>query len=300
MKHPLHPSEISSAIAASRPRSRRIARWWPCAVLACCPLTRADTVAFWRFDEPLSAPADTVLRDSGPHGHNLRLGAGAIIVPGKIGSALRPVAARTADFTARSQPDAPRGPFANVTDSKLNLGPGDWTLDGWFRLDPEAREEGVIFEVSADPRGSVDLATRLSLQPRENAFVLTGLAPWRDAAGAAPSQRVEFPNPEGPPAGAARLFTVALVADHTLPRAAWFHAAIIHAAGTLHLLLDGRHSGAAALDLRPLPRSAEGTLALGRDGRGRRPFPGAIDELRVSDHAFVPTALPSRDQPARR
>jgi hypothetical protein len=255
---------------------------------------RATTLAHWHFDPTPAVGGAINLADAGPHGHTLVLGPGAVIVPGRTGHALRPSGGEQAGISAfslrRPQEDAAtsRPRFANVTDSKLNLGADDWTIDGWFRLDPEAAVEGVVLEIGSDPRRPDDLSTRLSVLPRDHAFLLSGLAPVRTARANAVARLVEFPNPEGPPAGVAHRFTAALVATRPLPRGVWFHAAIVQTGGRLHLLLDGQHCATTAVDLLPLPRSAEGYLALGRDGHGRHPFPGAIDELRISDHVVFP------------
>jgi hypothetical protein len=255
---------------------------------------QAATLAHWHFDPTPAAGGATHLADAGPHGHTLVLGRGASLVSGRTGHALRPSGGEQAGTAAlslrrpREDAAASRPRFANVTDSKLNLGADDWTIDGWFRLDPEAAAEGVVLEIGSDPRRPDDLSTRLSILPREHAFLLSGLAPVRIERATALARLVEFPNPEGPPAGVAHRFTAALVANRPLPRDAWFHAAIVQTGGRLHLLLDGQHCATTAVDLMPLLRSNEGYLALGRDGHGRHPFPGAIDELRVSDHVVFP------------
>src|SRR5205085_12366893 len=100
-----------------------------------------------------------------------------------------------------------RAPFANATDSPLNLGARDWTIECWLRLDAGATDEGVIFEIGAGPRGENELLTRFTVLPRENAFALTFLSTTPGVE----SKRVEHPNPAGPPA------TVLYVHTATLP-----------------------------------------------------------------------------------
>lgn len=238
-------------------------------VLPCAPGLRADTIAFWSFDEAI---VGDVSRASGGS------------VPGKFGGAFRP----------------PRGPAAfaagtpNPTDSRLNLGAHDWTIECWLHLDPTASDEGVIFEIGTGPRGANDFVTRFSVLPRENAFVFsclvsapTGLAP-----------RVEFANPEGPPSGVAWRHVATLAwGDLKAPRAGWFHVALVHdrLKRELRLFIEGRPLAVAALAFRPLPRGEQAYVEIGRAGDGRHVLAGAIDELRVSDHAvydrmFTPPA----------
>ncbi|MSU48241.1 MAG: hypothetical protein EXS37_03975 [Opitutus sp.] len=225
-------------------------------------------------------------------------------------SAPPPIAGRTqppllwenahfAALTTRGDTHLRRAPFANVTDARLNLGAGDWTIEGWFQLARDAQTEGVIFEIGVGPRGENELVTRFSALPGENAFALTCLA---TAASGALVKRVEFPDPAGPPPGNAGVETVMLSVDGgKLPREMWFHLALVHAtaAGEVRLFVDGKNRAVARLKMIALPRGEESYLSIGRDARWGRAFPGAIDELRVSDAAvyladFAPPASFSR------
>ena len=207
--------------------------------------------------------------------------------------------AHFAALTTRGDVHLRRAPFANVTDSKLNLGAGDWTLEGWFQFARDAQTEGVVFEIGAGPRGENELVTRFSVLPTENAFALTHLSA---AASGAVAKRVEFPNPAGPPPGSASIETATLpVGDGQLPRESWCHVALVHsaAAGELRLFVDGKNRAVARLKMVALPRDDEAYVSVGRDGRWGRALPGAIDELRVSDVAvyradFTPPASFSR------
>ncbi len=242
-----------------------------------------EPLAFWRFDEPAGA----LLRDHGPHGFDCPRPAGATLVPGRHGRALRP--ARSLDKTDTVEP-APLPVARNPTDSALNLGGGDWTVEGWLWLDADAAEEGVWFEVGTGPREARELVTQLCVAPRENALVFNGLAPETDAPAAPLARRVEFPDPGGPPGGSARLLTTLLTASASLPRTRWFHVAVVHRAnGELRLFVDGVPAAVARAEVRALPRGDAGYVSLGCDGRGHRPFPGAIDELRVTGRARYAT-----------
>lgn len=233
---------------------------------------RADLIAFWSFDEALASSANGADNGRGTS------------VPGKFGGGFRP-RLLTGAFTTG---------VANPTDSRLNLGAHDWTIECWLRLDPTASDEGVIFEVGTGRRGADDFVTRFSVLPRENAFAFsclvsapTGLAP-----------RVEFANAEGPPGGVAwrHVATLAL-AEVRWPRAGWFHVALVHdrLKRELCLFIEGRPCAVAALAFRALPRGDQSYVAIGRAGDGQRVLAGALDELRVSDHAvydqrFAPPA----------
>jgi hypothetical protein len=184
-----------------------------------------------------------------------------------------------------------RAPFSSATGSKLNLGERDWTVECWLRINRDALEEGVIFEIGTGPRGENDLLTRFSVLPRENAFALAGISNDPDAAQGLVTRRIEYANPEGPPSGVAflRASTLAL-GGFALPRDRWSHVALVHvaAAGELRLFVDGRVRAVAAAKFNALPYGEEGYVSIGRDGRWGRPVAGAIDELRISDHAVYP------------
>jgi hypothetical protein len=176
----------------------------------------------------------------------------------------------------------------NITDSPLNLGADDWTIECWLRLDAGAEHEGTLFEVGSGLRGADDPVTRFSVLPQENAFAIASLSLTAGESTALGTRRVEFANPEGPPGGIAFVQSTTLAMNGTtLPRATWFHVALVHAAaaGGVRLFVDGRQRAVARLKMDPLPRSDEAYACIGCDRRGARPFAGAIDELRISNHA---------------
>jgi hypothetical protein len=293
---------------------------------------RAETVALWLFDEQVGVYPSSVLNDAGPNSYFLVLGRGAELTPGKFGNALRPVlpaplaitynGSREGDggvaFGLRSPPPKPgrtqpplmwenahfaalftngdahlrRAPFANATESRLNLGAHDWTVECWLRLNRDATEEGTLFEVGSGPRGENQLVTRFSAVPRENAFALSYLSPVAGHAAGDAAGRIEFANPEGPPRGIAYARSTSLALNGpALPRDAWFHVALVHtaASGELRLFVDGKQRAVAAADIMALPHGDEAYVSVGRDGRWQRPLSGAMDELRISDHAVYTT-----------
>ncbi len=152
--------------------------------------------------------------------------------------------------------------FANPTDTRLNLGAFDWTVELWYRPTRDSAEDGVVFEVGEGPRGENDHVTRLSLDADRQAFTLVN-----QPAGAA----LSIPTDPGAldPAGGE-----------------WRHLAFVYSAGEEQLRhwVDGR--------LQPLPDAAaiqalahgdEAYLTVGLDGGWGRPLPGRIDELRFSE-----------------
>jgi hypothetical protein len=185
-----------------------------------------------------------------------------------------------------------RAPFVNATDSKLNLGARDWTIECWLKLDADARDEGTIFEIGAGPRGENDLLTRFSVLPGEKAFVFAGLSSVSGSGTV--GRRVEFANPQGPPAGIAELRSTTLASRSALPRDRWFHVALSHVSTSheLKLWIDGKLAAVSPAEVLPLPHGEEAYVSVGRDGRWQRPLAGALDELRISDSVVYTADFP--------
>ena len=62
--------------------------------------------------------------------------------------------------------------FVHPTETDLNLGDSDWTVEFWFKSNGESRNEGTVFEIGQGPRGENDRVTALRVSPRENQFRL--------------------------------------------------------------------------------------------------------------------------------
>lgn len=269
----------------------------------------AGTVGLWLFDEQEGFYPSSVLNDAGPDSYFVILGRGGVIAPGKFGNALRvippapltpvvkglkdeglvsfglkappmkagrtvePMTWATATFAAAflsGDAHLRRDPFANASDTRLNIGGGDWTVECWLQLDAETQAGGVIYELGSGPRGENDVVTRLAVAPGGTA--------------------IEFFNqPSGP---AVRL----PVSAPGLSRGEWVHVALVHAGGSLRLYVNGRAQGARVPSAtRTLPHGDEAYFSIGRDGRWQHPLTGALDELRISDDAvytadFTPPA----------
>lgn len=268
----------------------------------CLPLVttvQADPVALWLFDEHQGLYPSSILSDAGPHHYDLVLGRGGRIVPGRFGRALQPCPPPPLSIHAQSPsvlfglappPKIPgrlteplvwqnavfcafatagekhlRSPgFVNPTETQLNLGAFDWTVEFWFQSTGPGG--GVVFEIGEGPRGDNDRVTRLSLRADGRAFELynhavrgTLLIPTDTAA---------------------------------LRSGAWRHLAFVydHAAGQLRHYVDGvlQKPLPGPIWLRALARGEEAYFSVGRDGRFENPLPGCLDELRFSNTQVYP------------
>ena len=189
--------------------------------------------------------------------------------PRQAGRTVEPMTWYNATFAAafvNGDQHLRRTPFANASDSPLNLGAGDWTVECWLHLDAGAEGEGVIYEIGTGPRGENDAVTRLSLDPAAGAFI------WANQQ-----------------SGAA----IALQSDGAALRGGgWVHCAFVHdgAKQELRHYVNGRLvARAPAPHWAALPHGDEAYCSVGRDGTWGRPLPGALDELRVSDEARYTT-----------
>ena len=158
------------------------------------PLQADDvTVALWLFDENTGLYPSGVISDFSENDYPLVLGLGGKLVPGKFGNGLsanvygdldipdgevlfgltqlpapegrneQPLSWYNADFcalmTSGENHLRKEVGFVNATDSKLNLGDFDWTVDFWFKMDRPSEEFGVIFELGQGPRNENEAIT---------------------------------------------------------------------------------------------------------------------------------------------
>lgn len=265
----------------------------PWLLLLAAPV-HAGTVALWLFDEPSKVYPSTALNDASGHGLILILGRGAKLVPGHSGNALEaadpepltiggrsrnanfglvqlptpegrtiaPMTWQTATFAAllTSGETHLRTPgFANATDTKLNLGGFDWTVEFWFSR--TGATPGTVFEIGEGPRGENNRVTRLSVNPARSEFVL--------------ENRTRLAIPSRIDNG-------------------WHHFAFVYTAREQQL----RHYVDGALQKLPaqakmeaLQHGEEAYFTVARDGRWEHPLPGRIDELRFSDHSVYTAAF---------
>ena len=62
--------------------------------------------------------------------------------------------------------------FGSPTESRLNLGAFDWTIEFWFRPMVDTGQEGVVLELGTGPRESNEQVTRLLFNADRKGFTL--------------------------------------------------------------------------------------------------------------------------------
>jgi hypothetical protein len=203
---------------------------------------------------------------------------GLVPVPVPAGRHVQPMWWGNANFAAlltSGEKHLRTGGYANATDTRLNLGAFDWTVEFWFQ--PDNRPAGgVVLEIGSGPRGENDQVTRLSLDSARQTFEL-------------------FNQPSGT--------TLKIPTDHqALQGGAWRHLAFVYTAGEgqLRHYVDGKlQTLPARARFAALPHGDEAYFSVCRDGLWGRPLAGKLDELRVSDNtvysaAFTPPGSFSR------
>lgn len=171
--------------------------------------------------------------------------------------------------------------FINPTDTRLNLGAFDWTVEFWYRPAPGAAGEGVVFEVGTGPRGENAHVTRLALAMDRRSFTFVNQ-----------------------PSGVTLTIPTAVPALDPA-RGAWHHFAFVYDAGTRQLrhYVDGKQQTLPArAALKALPHGDEAYFTVGRDALWRRPLVGRMDELRFSSaqryaRGFTPSSFAPPHQP---
>lgn len=265
--------------------------------------SRAGTVALWLFDEPEGLYPSSTLNDASDQGLILALGRGGRIATGCFGRALEPVEpeplkisgtieepefgletlqpppGRTvtplswmnAHFCAlmtRGEKHLRSPGFANATDTKLNLGGIDWTVEFWFLRTRPGDAAGVVFEIGTGSRGENTRVTRLVLNADGGGFTI-----------------------ENQPSGA----KLAIPSSVAALSEGWHHLAFVHAGAERQLrhYVDGvLQPLPAQIALQVLPHGDEAYFSVGRDALWQRPLPGRLDELRFSDHQVYTAPFP--------
>lgn len=299
----------ASGVSGRNPWLRRIALF--------CLATRAlwaGTVALWLFDEPAGLYPSCPLADSSPNGYILALGRGGCLVEGKYGRALEACEpapleipavgeqqilfglvppprspgrkaeplwwgnARFAALATAGENHLRKPPFANPTQTKLNLGAFDWTVEFWLRPGRDAGVEGVVFELGRGPRRENEEITSLILNRNRTGFLL------RNHAG-----NLELEIPSQPEA--------------LRPGAPWSHFAFTYTAaeGRLRHYVNGvLQKLPPKARLHSLDFGQEAYFTVARDGSWERPLAAAIDELRFSDAVVYPAPFTPPASFARR
>jgi hypothetical protein len=260
----------------------------------------SQTTSLWLFDETKGLYPSSVLENSSANDYPLVLGLGGAIVLGKFGNALEisgvlqlELPKGEADFGLSDPPAAPgqSAPyltwknahyaalmtsgkthlrnqigFANVLNTKVNLGSFDWTVECWLQLLPGATGNRYIFEMGSGALLANGKTTSLYLEPATGSLVFKNdAAIWKMPA-------------------------------KTLLRATqWQHLALVHdrAAQTLVFYLNGKEAGRVQQAVvQALPRGEDSYFTLGRDGQWNQPLQGRIDELKFSEGKTYAKSFP--------
>jgi len=246
--------------------------------------------ALWLFDEQIGFYPSHVLEDLSENNFPLVLGLGGQIVEGKFGNALDPVVhskvqlphgeiefglekipkadGRTVEpltwHTANYAALMTGGEkhlrkeigFKRPTQSNLNLGNFDWTIDLWFYPSRSSASEGVVFEIGSGPRAENNKITRLSLEKDLSSFLF-----FNQPSGS----KISIPT--------------------KLNMDSWQHLAFTYNAATKKLIhhVNGKTiSNLDKIELTKLDQGEEDYMSVGRDGKWNNPLQGKIDELRFS------------------
>ncbi|MEX2633255.1 MAG: LamG-like jellyroll fold domain-containing protein [Balneolales bacterium] len=257
-----------------------------------------STIAIWLFDEQPGLYPSKVLHDVGPEDNVLVLGRAGYIVEGKFGNALEVNEPRYIDYPNEEDLpekigmeyyEIPEGRtvepmrwqnaffaslmtsgenqmrkeigFPQATQTGLNLGSDDWTVEFWYKPLRRSDEDGVIFEIGEGPRGENNHVTRLMLNSNREGFTLFNFS--GDVNLNIPSDRVAL--------------------DHQ--NANWSHLAFVYDSDENHIrhYVNGKlQSRTETPTIKSLDTGDEDYFTIGTDGIWERPLPGTLDELRLS------------------
>jgi len=257
-------------------------------------ISQAQTVALWLFDEPVGLYPSHVMDDQSDNDYPLVLGPGGKLVKGKFGNALsaqqyakvdlpegearfglsqvpiaegrtvEPLSWMNANFcalmTSGENHLRKEVGFVNATDSKLNLGDFDWTVEFWFKPGSE-NTEGCVFEIGSGPRGENQKITSLLINETKDGFILLN-----EPSGTRSSIKSD--------------------PEKLNDKDSWHHIAFTYSSSnnTLKHYLDGVLTDTKeSIQLGALPTGDEAYMSIGRNGSWASPLPGAIDELRFSE-----------------
>ena len=254
------------------------------------------TIALWPFDEQLGIYPSCVISDLSDNDYPLVLGPGGQIVSGKYGNALEPIEHPKIEypeddnvkFGLKALP-VPKGRtmepmnwmntnfcalmtsgenhlrkqvgFVHPTETALNLGQFDWTVEFWYKPTRQFTDNGVVFEIGEGPRGENQAMTQLLLDSEEHAFLLVNQP-----------GNVILRIPSDPE-----------ISNHH--SGDWYHMAFVYddTDGQLvHFVNGERQTLPERCSIIALSRGDEDYMSIGRDGLWNNPVPGKIDELRFS------------------
>jgi hypothetical protein len=273
--------------------------------------TTDRTIALWLFDEPLGLYPSHVLDDQSENDYPLVLGLGGSLVHGRFGNALSPImhediilpegeelfglqemepldgrtvapltwynAQFSALMTSGEKHLRKEVGFVNPTDSKLNLGNFNWTVECWFSASGEGSGPGVLFEIGQGPRVDNEEITRLLYHPEDASFEFINTAS---------GSRVKLASDK----------KAILAGD-------WVHLAFTYDAGKniLSHFVNGKLASSETIEVRSIGHGEEAYMSLCRNSAWEMPLPGVIDELRFSEGILYKKdfELPGSFSPAR-
>ncbi len=257
---------------------------------------QSQTIALWLFDEQVDIYPSCVLNTSSENDYPLVLGLGGKIKPGKFGNALSateqppieipdgearfglqqmpipddrtipPLSWHNAHFcalmTSGENHLRKEVGFVHPTQTYLNIGDFDWTVEFWLMVTRDTGEDGVIFEIGTGPRGENEKVTSLMLNKSLDSFTLFN-SEAKLVLNIPSDTKVFDPRKKD-----------------------WHHVAFVYSKNENQL----RHYVDGKLQLLPeqsemksLEAGEEDFMSVGRDGLWKRPFQGKIDELHFYD-----------------
>ncbi|MFC2084253.1 LamG domain-containing protein [Bacteroidota bacterium] len=248
-----------------------------------------SVTALWLFDEQVGYYPSHVLEDNSESNIPLVLGLGGQIVPGRFGNALDPVKQDRIElpkgeieFGLKYLP-APQGRtvqpltwhnakfaavmisgenhlrkeigFKKPTETKLNLGDFDFTVEFWFQISHPTKQDGIVFEIGTGPRGENDIVTNMKLNMDLDSFTIYNHSSGNTA-----------------------------VLDTKLEMNKWHHIAFTYESAKHEIkhYVDGKLLSLQRFRIKLLPVGDEDYMCIGRDRSWNRPLQGKIDELRFS------------------
>ena len=253
----------------------------------------AQTTSLWLFDEPVGLYPSHVLDDASPSDYPMVLGLGGKIVKGKFGNALEIADIQTLDLPEGEarfgltvlpvEPGRSHAPlswksahyaalmsagekhlrkeigFANATDTKLNIGNSDWTVEFWLQLmATEKSTSRYVFEIGHGPLMEDQDIMALYLD-NIGSFVLKN--------------------------DPAKTVTVIKTDTRSLRSGGWHHVAFVYdnATKTISHFVDGKPvSKTGNVKMKPLSHGDEAYMTIGRNGYWQNPLLGRLDELRFA------------------
>lgn len=147
--------------------------------------------------------------------------------------------------------------FPNVTETKLNLGDFDWTVEFWFKPIRKSSENGTVFEIGAGPRGENKIVTFLKLDRDKRNFIFYSYQS-KDT----------------------------IIIKTAIKDNRWQHIAFVYDSNgkMIKHYVDGKLiSMVSNVKILPLPFGKESYMSIGRNGLWGEPLQGLIDEMRFSE-----------------